>query len=279
MQKTKLTLALAAIGFAGFVASQQASAQVATANSGNSDLLALVVDTKTGETFYENLGVLALTSSGPSNLATGPINLATTGGTAWTTFVSNTGSDPLSYAVIGGGNRTGASDPYTIQFGGAAYPLNSYSTTIGGSGTAPQAPTNANLAQFNLIDQNIIGILNTPSGVTVASGNGYDASPSPGAGPLYTDASGLTSWNGKFGGVTDVAEGSLNDFYNFTQTKTATSTTASPSTPTLLGTFSLSGSTLTYTAAGSTAVPLPAAVWLLGSGLFGLVGIGRRRAA
>jgi hypothetical protein len=276
MQKTKLTLALAALGVVGLVASHQASAQIATANSGNSDLLALVVDTKTGETFYDNLGILALTASGPSQLASGPINLATAGGSAWSTFVANTGTDPLAFAVIGGGNRTGASDPYTIQFNGAPFPLNSYSTTVGGSGTTPTAPSNQNLGEFNLIDQNIIGVLNS-GGYNVKSGNGYDANNS--TQPEYTDASGLTSWNGKFGGVTDVAAGSPNDFYNFTQLKTSTSTTASPSTPTLLGTFTFSGSTLTYTAAGTSAVPLPAAVWLLGSGLFGLFGIGRRRAA
>jgi hypothetical protein len=267
MQNTKLALALASIGVAGLMASHQASAQIATANSGNSDLLAVVVDTKTGETFYENLGVLALTASGPTNFATGPINLATTGGTAWTTFVSNTGSDPLAFAVIGGGNKNGASDPLG---------LNSYSTTIGGSGTPPQSPTNGNLASFNLLDQNIIGVLNS-GGYNVASGSGYDANNA--SQPEYTDASALTSWNGKFGGVTDVAEGSPNDFYNFTQNKGTGTTTTTPSNQTLLGTFTLSGSTLSYTAAGSTAVPLPAAVWLLGGGLFGLVGIGRRRAA
>jgi hypothetical protein len=36
---------------------------------------------------------------------------------------------------------------------------------------------------------------------------------------------------------------------------------------------------LTYTIAGVSAVPLPAAVWLLGSGLLGLAGIGRRKKA
>ena len=157
-----------------------------------------------------------------------------------------------------------------------ALPIYSYSTTIGGSGTPPTSPTNGNLASFNLIDQNIIGVLNS-GGSNVSSGNGYDANNS--SQPEYTDTSALTSWNGKFGGVTDVAEGSPNDFYNFTQNKGTGTTTATPSNQTLLGTFSFSGSTLTYAAAGNTAVPLPAAVWLLGSGLFGLFGIGRRRAA
>jgi len=43
------------------------------------------------------------------------------------------------------------------------------------------------------------------------------------------------------------------------------------------GTVTLSQSGLTYTPAGS-AVPLPAAIWLLGGGLMGLFGIGRRKA-
>jgi hypothetical protein len=276
MQNTKLVIALASIGVAGLVASHPASAQIATANSGNSDLIAVVVDTKTGESFFDNLGILAL----PSSLLTSQsFNLATAGGSAWSTFVTDTGSDPLSFAVFGGGNRTGAADPVINPGSNPPYPLNSYSITVGGSGSAatPNPPSNGNLTQFNLIDQSIIGPLNSGT-YNVHAGTGYDTNDS--SEPEYTDASFLTSVNGKFSGVTDVAAGSPNDFYNFTQTKTATSTTTTPSTATLLGTFTFSGSTLAFAAAGgSTAVPLPAAVWLLGGGLFGLVGIGRRRAA
>jgi hypothetical protein len=48
----------------------------------------------------------------------------------------------------------------------------------------------------------------------------------------------------------------------------------------LLGTASLSTTgTLTFTGNPSSAVPLPAAVWLFGSGLMGLVGVSRRRKA
>ncbi len=60
--------------------------------------------------------------------------------------------------------------------------------------------------------------------------------------------------------------------------------TASTQTVTTLGTFKFakdtadSNYTLTYTAAGSQ-VPLPAAIWLLGSGLAGLGAVGRRRRA
>jgi hypothetical protein len=49
-----------------------------------------------------------------------------------------------------------------------------------------------------------------------------------------------------------------------------------------LGTLALSGTganlLLSFTGNGTSAVPVPAAVWLLGSGLLGLAGIGRRRA-
>jgi hypothetical protein len=45
--------------------------------------------------------------------------------------------------------------------------------------------------------------------------------------------------------------------------------------------LTLSASGLLSVAAGSVTppVPLPAAVWLFGSGLLGLLGVGRRRAA
>jgi hypothetical protein len=46
-----------------------------------------------------------------------------------------------------------------------------------------------------------------------------------------------------------------------------------------LGQFLLAGSTLTFAPAGVSAVPLPAAVWMFGAGLMGLLRITRRKAA
>jgi hypothetical protein len=45
------------------------------------------------------------------------------------------------------------------------------------------------------------------------------------------------------------------------------------------GTLTLSATGLTYSAGSPPPVPLPAAIWLLGGGLLGLFGIGRRKAA
>jgi hypothetical protein len=261
MHKTKLTLALATLGIAGFAASDMAAAQIATVTGGNSDLLFAAVDTKTGETYYDNLGVLALPTSGLTS------GVTTFTDASFTQFVADAGSDQINYAVFGGGFGKGAANPIA---------LNSLSLTAGGS-TAPSSLANFNLSNLTLIDENIINPVNNasviPGSGTTNTGNGYLVTSGTAE---YSDASGNTSVNGNISGVTDVAAGTANAFYNFTQNKANGS--SGSSSETLLGSFLFSGNTLTYTAAGGTApVPLPAAVWLLVSGVSGLIGIGRRR--
>jgi hypothetical protein len=46
----------------------------------------------------------------------------------------------------------------------------------------------------------------------------------------------------------------------------------------VLGTVSLTANGLVFSSTQTAPVPLPAAIWLLGSGLLGLFGIGRRKA-
>jgi hypothetical protein len=59
-----------------------------------------------------------------------------------------------------------------------------------------------------------------------------------------------------------------------------TGTTTSTVALSLLGTATLSANGVTFAPESSgTPVPLPAAIWLLGSGLLGLAGVGRRKAA
>lgn len=96
-----------------------------------------------------------------------------------------------------------------------------------------------------------------------------------------------TLWKAEASG----AIGSSMDFWLGTETLTQTAgrgggtvISAAPSDPaifTKLGTFSLTGAgTLSYTVAGGpppSTVPVPAAAWLFGSGIVGLVGVARRR--
>ena len=59
-----------------------------------------------------------------------------------------------------------------------------------------------------------------------------------------------------------------------------TGTTTGPVALSLLGTATLTANGVAFGAASSgTPVPLPAAIWLLGSGLLGLAGVGRRKIA
>jgi hypothetical protein len=83
---------------------------------------------------------------------------------------------------------------------------------------------------------------------------------------------GLTgSGTGPFGGT---SKGSLLYAYTTTNNKPATLATYQQSYD-----VSLTSSGLTFTAASTAPVPVPAAVWLLGSGLLGLAGIARRKSA
>jgi hypothetical protein len=45
----------------------------------------------------------------------------------------------------------------------------------------------------------------------------------------------------------------------------------------LIGAFTLAGNTLSYAPAAVSAVPLPAAVWMFGAGLMGVLRLNRRK--
>jgi hypothetical protein len=115
-------------------------------------------------------------------------------------------------------------------------------------------------------------------------------------GGTYLDAAGSTTIAGSgppssalsFGnaGLSGASVGSTLSFYNILANTSATATfdgiphTSVQTTQYSNGFFFLnSNGDLTYNVTSQAPVPLPAAVWLFGSGLLGLAGIGRRRAA
>jgi len=97
----------------------------------------------------------------------------------------------------------------------------------------------------------------------------------------------LASTSGSVANNGSATPGTALGFYEFlataasgltNSTKTAYSNTANSTTN--YATWTLNGQgQLVYSIAGQSTVPLPAAAWLFGSGLLGLLGIGRRRLA
>jgi hypothetical protein len=105
-----------------------------------------------------------------------------------------------------------------------------------------------------------------PCGATSTTAAGYNA-------PITAIGAGTT---------TGTVGGAAVGFYDLVQLKTGLGNgTISPiSNATGQGTWSVSATgDIQYTIAGGTAVPVPAAIWLLGSGILGLAGVGRRKKA
>jgi hypothetical protein len=265
MQLTKLSIAIASVCAIGLAMSQQASAAVATAASGTGSLILAVVDTTTGATFFQDLGKPTASMTPTTNASfVSDVHLDANYQALLAQAGTGTTAHQLAFAVVGGANGVNAP-------GGA----NDYLTTSGIQTYGPNQLTNANLRNFNLIDQNVNNALN---GITESANKTFFVDPNNTVGgpttPVYTQASGLWTWNGKtsINTVLNVGSGPSNFFY-----LTGTGTLGH-ATPTLEGTMSFSGGVLTFASSNSGApVPLPAAVWLLGSGLAGLVGVGRRR--
>jgi len=82
-----------------------------------------------------------------------------------------------------------------------------------------------------------------------------------------------TSWNTNGSTNNSAAFGTDLDFYYWQDIGISTDTQVTKA----VGSWSFDGTTLSY--AAPSAVPVPAAVWLFGSGLIGLVGVARRKTA
>jgi hypothetical protein len=186
-----------------------------------------------------------------------------TGTNSWSSVfaASVAASNPIDFVVMSASNMT--TGAYSFQVTGPSTGLG----TVRNSSTQSAA---------NNIGSALAGLP-----VVSGSGNPIVGLTSGDAGNTFFAAIG-TSLGGLFTSpaVNGVANGTPIDFFQTTQVSTTPSTIVHPVKYTSGGlddTFTLSAAgDLQFNVPGS-AVPLPAAVWLFGSGLLGLIGVGRRR--
>jgi hypothetical protein len=225
----------------------------------------------------------------------------------------------LSYAYtdITGGNLANLNSPQAVYATGVADPTGAADTvsqldfgTIANASAFSDSTSNYMVVSAATGSQTgtagIYGVTTTsntsPSAITLSGTEGAVQAiqqeiaawaSQTGAAGTFFDATGATTASAAGGPMTasgNFSQGTLSpasldtatDFYNILANSNS-STTAGiqahhTATSTYAGFFDLSSSgDLTYNII--TPVPLPAAVWLFGGGLLGLIGVGRRRAA
>jgi hypothetical protein len=178
--------------------------------------------------------------------------------------------DSIIYAVMGGYETKLASNG-NFKTSGVA----NFATT--GTLAAVQNTNTTNLVAWDSL-KGTIGTLNTNintyNTAHSISGNSAEAASAANAGIWdQGNTGGVIGWFGN-GPLTALTQGSgAQTLYGVT----GVGTTTTPVGYSSLGTVNLTAGGLQIV--GTSAVPLPAAVWLLGSGLIGLAGIGRRKSS
>jgi hypothetical protein len=248
-----------------------AHASIAAPSSGSSDLIlfAEVVNSSgtavasyAGDTGLSVSNALSLT--GTTKYLTGDSNLSAL-------FSADGTGDSLVWALEGGA-YTGTVTPKNFDGPGNA----KFITTSTGDSTANLATTTVNNLENWVNIATTIGTLNTNlAGKTSVEG----ASPAAAGVWDLNTPSAVSGWFSS-GPTTGNVVGATQQLFYVTgggNGSTGTFGTDVVGTKDFAGAV-LTSSGLSITAAGGAPVPLPAAVWLLGSGLLGLTGIARRKA-
>ena len=280
--KNLLRFAVAGALMAGYATAQAQSLP----STGSSDLWLFVSDQSAGTTFAEDTGV-SLTSLMPTTYTTGTkLNTtaksdtfsvaATSALTAYINAASSAGQT-LDWAVLG--------DNYPGTPTGTGFKNAGTTVAVFSSDPALSSKVSSmNLAPgLNSVDNGFEGDLAylTTNGY-VAGGATYAFSAGSTAGNVW----GSTGTGGQAGSTNLYNQGPDQSGIGLGTAVSLYGVTGNGNNSTVqsyvLGdNLTLSASGLLSVAAGSVTppVPLPAAVWLFGSGLLGLLGVGRRRAA
>ena len=235
----------------------------ATAHSTYTVVLSQQINSAGG--YFTNADALSSTTQGSLNTIYGNTNFSYNfaSDTALQSFISgaNTSGDTLQWGIIGGA-YTGVS-PTARQTQGAVLAVATSTdsasvVSVGESGIDGAIPANLNTDAGHINSKTLDSFNGTPQGIfgTASSAGGTNLT-------LYGNGVNMHgtvigSSYGLYGLTTNGGSGGTDIAYN-------------------LGTASFNGTALVFTGNTPLATPLPAAAWLFGSGLLGLLGIGRRR--
>ena len=280
--KNLVRFAVAGALMAGYATAQAQSLP----SSGSSDLWLFVADTTAGTGFAEDTGISINSLLPTASLAAG----TTTGSNAvLSTTINSSVSLSASSALTAYLNAASAAG-HTVEWAveGTQYTLNSAGAPLtppvpgsvkGITDNLSSADTSvANLTLGNLktwvtgynSDVTYLDQTYTAGGQTYTFTNGSAGGNVWGSGP-GSALGGSTNLYGQGADNSLIGLGAATTLYGMTGAGTGNTTG--------LQSYVLSRD-LTLSANGTlSTVPLPAAVWLFGSGLLGLVGVGRRRAA
>jgi hypothetical protein len=272
------------IGVAGALMAGYATAQAAVPlpSSGNSDLWLFVSDQTAGTTFAEDTGLTINSIAGTSFAAGGASPPNAVLSTAITPHISLGPSSALT-SYINAANTAGHALQWAveaIQYTGSATGAKAPGAMVGiTDNPSSQATNTSNLVLNPNLVQWAGGFQQdvTYMGATqVTGGASYAFAAGSATGQVWQPGQigGVAGSTDLYGQGPDTAGTSLG-------TKVNLYALTGNGNPSQVQSYLLA-SDLTLSATGTlsaNAVPLPAAVWLFGSGLLGLIGVGRRRAA
>jgi hypothetical protein len=282
--RTAIAAGILASAALGTGIAQAAAVQPAT---GNGDLILFIQDTVTHVTYARDTGIAINTLfSSSSAIANAPaqgtvamINgLATQSVAAdanLTAFLAASGTDALQWAIEAGG-WTATTGAGRKPIGAARYLTTSSAPaniTVVGQTAAAGGMTAFNGDVTNL---NSFGNLGATNSTNEIAANG------PIGDGIWGTANGSVTSQSWYGANIPTAGNPVNTtaltLFGITGNGTGTGSGSGFALAYNVGSVKLDGAgNLTFTGNGASAVPLPAAIWLLGSGLLGLAGVGRRR--
>ena len=278
----KLAVALALAASAG-----QASAALMTVDNGSgSELFLSVYDPGLNKSYIRDLGInmydfmrTGATAATPGTVAYAPNTAVgvSSGNVTSSGYSLSFGLDPLLTSWMG---STLSSNALWMVGAGDGSGSQRFLTTVG-SGN-PNIVGNGNLNAFTNVDGYLYGNNSlTANGSNMSANLNGSAAAVPGDGVDVFFVTGIGSdWTGAQTAFLSTAKvGQSMAFYELIGNAglNATATKYTNSAGAAAWTLATNG-TLTYAAPTEvSAVPVPAAVWLFGSGLMGLVGISRRK--